>query len=180
MSPQQFTVGVLGHVDHGKTSLVKALTGIETDRLEEEKSRGLSIVLGFAYMESERGIIDFIDAPGHESFIRTMISGATGLDAVLLVVAADEGLKPQTREHISIAHLLGLKQGLIILTKSDIADEDLRDLSRKIDISGDRISTALVSASFIVAGALISRIDLGPKYFGLPLVDPRIRKGIMG
>ncbi|HAY46385.1 MAG TPA: selenocysteine-specific translation factor, partial [Gammaproteobacteria bacterium] len=89
MSAQQLTVGVLGHVDHGKTSLVKALTGADTDRLEEEKRRGMSIVLGFAYLENESGTVDFIDVPGHEDFIRTMISGATGIDAVLLVVAAD-------------------------------------------------------------------------------------------
>lgn len=131
MTQHQLTVGVLGHVDHGKTALVKALTGVDTDRLEEEKRRGLSIVLGFAYLGSKQGIIDFIDAPGHESFIRTMISGATGIDAGLLVVAADEGIKPQTREHLAIAQLLGIKQGLIVLTKSDIVDEDLMDMARE-------------------------------------------------
>jgi len=118
----QLTIGVLGHVDHGKTALVKALTGTDTDRLEEEKRRGLSIVLGFAYLESDQGIVDFIDAPGHEDFIRTMISGATGIDAVLLVIAADEGIKPQTLEHFNIAQLLGITQGLIVINKSDLVD----------------------------------------------------------
>ena len=117
----QITVGVLGHVDHGKTSLVRALTGMETDRLREEKERGLSIVPGFAYLESESGIIDFIDVPGHEDFIRMMISGATGIDYLLLTVAANEGVKPQTEEHFNIAGLLGLDKGLVVITKSDLA-----------------------------------------------------------
>jgi selenocysteine-specific elongation factor SelB len=121
----QLTIGVLGHVDHGKTALVKAITGTDTDRLEEEKRRGLSIVLGFAYLEHQQGSIDFIDAPGHEDFIRTMISGATGIDAVMLVIAADEGIKPQTREHFVIAQLLGIKQGLIVINKTDLVDSDV-------------------------------------------------------
>jgi selenocysteine-specific elongation factor len=131
MSAQQLTVGVLGHVDHGKTSLVKALTGADTDRLEEEKRRGMSIVLGFAYLENESGTVDFIDVPGHEDFIRTMISGATGIDAVLLVVAADEGVKPQTLEHFAIARLLGIKQGLIVVNKSDLADQSLLGIAHE-------------------------------------------------
>ena len=131
MIGQQLTVGVLGHVDHGKTALVKALTGAETDRLEEEKRRGMSIVLGFAYLETEQGIVDFIDVPGHEDFVRTMISGATGIDAVLLVVAADEGVKQQTREHFDIARLLGIKQGLIVVTKSDLADQSMLAIARE-------------------------------------------------
>ena len=122
LTTSQLTIGVLGHVDHGKTALVKALTGTDTDRLEEEKRRGLSIVLGFAYLQHDHGNIDFIDAPGHEDFIRTMISGATGIDAVLLVIAADDGIKPQTREHFAIAQLLGIKQGLIVINKSDLVD----------------------------------------------------------
>lgn len=119
----QITVGVLGHVDHGKTSLVRALTGMETDRLREEKERGLSIVPGFAYLESESGIIDFIDVPGHEDFIRMMISGATGIDFLLLTVAANEGIKPQTVEHFNIAGFLGLDKGLAVITKSDLVSD---------------------------------------------------------
>lgn len=129
----QLTVGVLGHVDHGKTALVKAITGTDTDRLEEETRRGLSIVLGFAFLECDDGIIDFIDAPGHETFIRTMISGATGIDAVLLVIAANEGIEPQTREHFAIARLLGIKQGLIVVSKSDLVDDgSLADIQDEI------------------------------------------------
>src|SRR5215831_174671 len=103
-------VGVIGHVDHGKTALVRALTGIDTDRLPEEKQRGISIALGFAHLKlGTDSQIDLIDMPGHERFVRTMISGATGIDAVLLVVAANEGIKPQTTEHIDIVSLLGIR-----------------------------------------------------------------------
>jgi selenocysteine-specific elongation factor len=130
MTGHQLTIGVLGHVDHGKSALVRALTGTETDRLEEEKRRGMSIVLGFAYLETDQCIIDFVDVPGHENFIRTMISGATGIDAVLLVVAADEGVEAQTREHFAIAQLLGVRQGLIVVNKTDLADESLLAATR--------------------------------------------------
>ena len=125
----QLTLGVIGHVDHGKTALVRALTGIETDRLREEQERGLSIVLGFSYLESSGGMIDLIDVPGHEDFVRTMISGATGIDGVLLVVAANEGVMPQTREHFDIAELLGVKRGLIVLTKTDLVSPEELDLA---------------------------------------------------
>ena len=123
---RHLTLGVIGHVDHGKTALVRSLTGIETDRLKEEQERGLSIVLGFSYLESPDGVIDLIDVPGHEDFIRTMISGATGIDGVLLIVAANEGVMPQTREHFDIARLLGVDRGLVVLTKTDlVTDEEL-------------------------------------------------------
>jgi selenocysteine-specific elongation factor len=112
---------VIGHVDHGKSALVRALTGQETDRLAEEKRRGISIALGFAYLKVAPDIdIDLIDMPGHERFVRTMISGATGIDAVLLVVAANEGIKPQTVEHIDIAGLLGLRRAAIAISKTDL------------------------------------------------------------
>lgn len=117
----QLSLGIIGHVDHGKTSLVKALTGMDTDRLKEEKERGMSIVLGFAYLAFEEGIVDMIDVPGHENFIRTMVSGATGIDAALLVVDANEGIKPQTVEHLAITRLVGVRQGLVAVTKSDLA-----------------------------------------------------------
>jgi len=120
----QSTFGVIGHVDHGKTALVRALTGIETDRLKEEQERGLSIVLGFSYLETPAGAIDLIDVPGHEDFIRTMISGATGIDGVLLVVAANEGVMPQTQEHLDIAGLLGVQRGLVVITKTDLVSAD--------------------------------------------------------
>jgi selenocysteine-specific elongation factor len=115
-------IGMLGHVDHGKTALVRALTGKDTDALAEEKERGISITLGFAHVRVGADMdIDLIDMPGHERFVRTMISGATGIDAVLLVVAANEGIKPQTIEHVDIASLLGVRRALIAISKVDRA-----------------------------------------------------------
>jgi selenocysteine-specific elongation factor len=119
---RRLTLGVIGHVDHGKTSLVRALTGTDTDRLPEEKRRGISIVLGFAHGRFGEAEVDFIDMPGHERFVRTLVSGATGVDAALLVVAANEGIKPQTLEHLDIAALLGVEQALVAVTKSDLVD----------------------------------------------------------
>ena len=116
----RLTLGVVGHVDHGKTALVRALTGMETDRLPEEQARGVSIVLGFAHARFGGAEVDFIDAPGHERFVRAMISGATGVDAALLVVAANEGVKPQTVEHLEIASLLGLARVLPVIAKADL------------------------------------------------------------
>ncbi len=113
-------MGVIGHVDHGKTALVRALTGIETDRLPEERRRGISIALGFAHLPTPAAIIDLIDMPGHERFVRTMISGATGIGAVLLVVAANEGIKPQTLEHAEVAALLGVREAVVAITKCDL------------------------------------------------------------
>ncbi len=124
------TLGVVGHVDHGKTALVRALTGIETDRLREERERGLSIVLGFAYLESESGVVDLIDVPGHEDFIRAMISGATSLDGIVLCVAANESVMPQTVEHFNIARLLDVQQGFVVITKTDLADDEMLMLVR--------------------------------------------------
>jgi selenocysteine-specific elongation factor len=115
------TLGVIGHVDHGKTSLVKALSGIDTDRLKEEKERGMSIVLGFAYLDFGDGMIDLIDVPGHENFVRTMVAGATGIDAALLVIDVREGVKPQTAEHLAITELIGVQCGVIAFTKCDLA-----------------------------------------------------------
>jgi selenocysteine-specific elongation factor len=117
-------LGVIGHVDHGKTALVRALTGIDTDRLPEERRRGISIALGFAHFSWQGVSIDMIDMPGHERFVRTMIGGATGIGAVLLVVAANEGIKPQTIEHAEIAALLGLREVVIAVSKSDLVSKD--------------------------------------------------------
>ena len=129
----QLTLGVIGHVDHGKTALVRKLTGIETDRLKEEKERGLSIVLGFSYLEFPDVVVDLIDVPGHEDFIRAMISGATGMDGVLLVIASNEGVMPQTREHFDIAKLLGIDRGLVVLTKTDlVTDKELILVEREV------------------------------------------------
>lgn len=124
-------VGTAGHIDHGKTALVRALTGIETDRLAEEKRRGISIDLGFAHLELPGGVrLGFVDVPGHERFVRNMLAGAGGIDLVLLVVAADESIKPQTREHFDICRLLGIRRGLVALTKIDLVDRDIVELVR--------------------------------------------------
>ncbi len=123
--------GTAGHIDHGKTALVRALTGIDTDRLEEEKRRGISIDLGFAHLELPSGLrVSFIDVPGHERFVRNMLAGVGGIDLVLLVVAADEGIKPQTREHFDICRLLGIPNGIVVLTKCDAVDAELVDIVR--------------------------------------------------
>jgi selenocysteine-specific elongation factor len=114
-------IGTAGHIDHGKTSLVKALTGIDADRLKEEKERGITVDLGFAYQALPSGqVLGFVDVPGHEKLVRNMLAGATGIDHVVLVVAADDGPMPQTREHLAILHLLGLSQGVVALTKCDL------------------------------------------------------------
>jgi len=122
-------VGTAGHIDHGKTALVKALTGIETDRLEEEKRRGISIELGFAHLELGSGLrLGFVDVPGHERFVKNMLAGAVGIDVVLLVIAADESIKPQTREHFDICRLLEVRSGIVVITKVDLVDPDLVEL----------------------------------------------------
>jgi selenocysteine-specific elongation factor len=124
-------VGTAGHIDHGKTSLVKALSGIDTDRLEEEKRRGISIDLGFAHLDLNPELrVGFIDVPGHERFIKNMLAGVAGIDLVLLVIGADESIMPQTREHFDICRLLGIRHGLVVLTKSDLVEPDLVDLVR--------------------------------------------------
>ena len=121
-------VGTAGHIDHGKTALVKALTGVDADRLPEEKQRGITIDIGFAELDLGAVKIGFVDVPGHERFVKNMLAGASGIDLVLLVVAADAGVMPQTREHFEICRLLEIKSGLIVLTKSDLVDEELLEL----------------------------------------------------
>ncbi len=122
-------IGTSGHVDHGKTEIVKALTGHDTDRLKEEKERGISIVLGFAPIDLGPGITaGVVDVPGHERFVKTMVSGATGVDLALLVVAADEGVMPQTEEHFEVLRLLGVKAAVIAITKADLVDRELMEL----------------------------------------------------
>jgi selenocysteine-specific elongation factor len=118
------TLAVIGHVNHGKTALVRALTGMDTDRLREEVERGLSITLGFAWCGGPGGDLDVIDAPGHEDFIRAMVSGVTGARAILLVVSATEGFGRQTHEHLQIATLLGIRTGVVAVTKADLAPEE--------------------------------------------------------
>jgi len=128
-------IGTAGHIDHGKTALVKALTGIDADRLEEEKRRGITIDIGFAHLElaapnGEKLRLGFVDVPGHERFVRNMLAGVGGIDLVLLVIAADESIKPQTREHFDICRLLGVRSGIVVLTKSDLVDPETLEVVR--------------------------------------------------
>ncbi len=142
-------IGTAGHVDHGKTQLIKALTGIETDRHKEEKERGITIELGFAYLTLPNGRrCGIIDVPGHEKFIRNMLSGAGSVDLALLVVAADEGVMPQTREHIDILNLLNIKQGVIALTKCDLVDQEWAELVAQ-DVKQEVKDTFLQDAPII-------------------------------
>ncbi len=128
-------IGTAGHIDHGKTALVKALTGIDADRLEEEKRRGITIDIGFAHLSlpmpgGDTLRLGFVDVPGHERFVRNMLAGVGGIDLVLLVIAADEGIKPQTREHFDICRLLSVRRGMAVLTKSDLVDRDTLQVVR--------------------------------------------------
>ena len=129
---KRIVVGTAGHIDHGKTTLIRALTGIDCDRLKEEKERGITTELGFAhYRLGEDLLLGIVDVPGHERFVRHMVAGAWGIDMVLLVIAADEGVMPQTREHVDICELLGLKTGIIAITKTDMVDEDMVELVKE-------------------------------------------------
>ena len=126
--PIDLILGTAGHIDHGKTSLIRALTGVDTDRLPEEQKRGITIELGFAHLELDEFRLGIVDVPGHERFVRNMLAGATGMDLAMLVVAADDSVKPQTREHLDVLRLLDLPAGLIVLTKTDLADPEWVDL----------------------------------------------------
>src|SRR5947207_1316073 len=120
------TLGTAGHIDHGKTALIRALTGVDTDRLPEEQARGISIELGYAALELPSGRrLSVIDVPGHERFVRTMVAGATGIDLYLMTIAADDGVMPQTREHAAVLRALGVETGVIAVTKSDLGDPEI-------------------------------------------------------
>ena len=142
-------VGTAGHIDHGKTALVKALTGVDADRLKEEKARGITIDLGYAYSDLGDGRqLGFVDVPGHERFVHNMLAGATGIDAALLVVSAAEGIKPQTVEHLQILDLLGLDRGIVALTKADLANDD-QQLERMAEIETLLATTSLRGAEIV-------------------------------
>jgi selenocysteine-specific elongation factor len=126
---RSIVIGTAGHIDHGKSALVRALTGTDPDRLKEERERGITIDLGFAHLQLDDVNLAFVDVPGHERFVRNMLAGAGGIDLVMLIVAADESVMPQTREHFQICRLLQVAGGLIVLTKSDLADQDMRELA---------------------------------------------------
>lgn len=142
-------LGTAGHIDHGKTSLVRALTGINCDRLEEERLRGITIELGFAWLDLPDGRrMGIVDVPGHERFVKTMVAGAAGIDCVLLVIAADEGVMPQTREHLDICQFLGVRSGLIVLTKTDLVEPDLLEMARED-------ARAAVSGTFLAESPIL-------------------------
>src|SRR5438876_595910 len=142
-------VGTAGHIDHGKTSLVKALTGTDTDRLPEEKARGITIDLGFAFLEEPDGLtIEVVDVPGHERFVKNMLAGVGGIDLAMLVIAADEGVMPQTREHLAICSLLHIRTGLVVLTKTDTVESDWIELVR------DDVAT-LVRGTFLEGAPVV-------------------------
>ncbi|HET8783730.1 MAG TPA: GTP-binding protein, partial [Pyrinomonadaceae bacterium] len=121
-------VGTAGHIDHGKSALVRALTGTDPDRLPEEKRRGITIDLGFADLQLDTLRFGFVDVPGHERFVKNMLAGAHGIDVLALIIAADEGVMPQTREHFDICRLLGVRNGLIVITKSDLVEKEMLSL----------------------------------------------------
>lgn len=146
-------LGTAGHIDHGKSALVKALTGTDPDRLAEEKSRGMTIELGFAQLTLPSGrVMGVVDVPGHERFVRHMVSGATGIDVVLLVIAADDGVMPQTREHLTILELLGVSRGVVAITKRDLVDEEWLELV-KADIAELLATTALAGAPIVAVSS---------------------------
>src|SRR5262245_56380792 len=142
-------VGTAGHIDHGKSALVRALTGTDPDRLPEEKKRGITIDLGFADLQLDSFRFGFIDVPGHERFVKNMLAGAHGIDVLALVVAADEGVMPQTREHFDICKLLGVSTGLVVITKTDLVDEEMLSLVQE-DIR------ELVSHSFLESAPVVA------------------------
>lgn len=143
-------IGTAGHIDHGKTSLVKALTGVDTDRLKEEKARGITVDLGFAYLPTPDGeTLGFVDVPGHEKLVRNMLAGATGIDHVMLVVAADDGPMPQTREHLAIVDLLGLREGIVALTKCDL-------------VTPERLAAAQAEVRAMLAGSGLADAPILP------------------
>jgi len=159
MSTHDFVLGTAGHIDHGKTTLIRALTGVDCDRLVEEKQRGITIVLGFAPIElasGRRGGV--VDVPGHERLVRTMIAGATGVDLALVVVAADEGMMPQTREHLAILDLLGVHRGVVAVTKADLVDEELLELA--CDEIAEGLEGTTLDGSPVVACSAVSGLGL--------------------
>src|SRR5512133_653168 len=166
---KHIVMGTAGHVDHGKTALIKRLTGVDTDRLKEEKRRGITIELGFASLALPDGrTLGVVDVPGHERFVRNMVAGAAGIDLVVLVIAADEGVMPQTREHLQICTLLGIKKGFVALTKIDMVDQEwltligevLREFLKGTFLEGAPVvpCSSLTGAGFPELTATIARI----------------------
>ncbi len=180
--PRNLIVGTSGHVDHGKTSLVRALTGTDTDRWAEEKRRGITIDIGFANLEVEPDIqIGFVDVPGHERFVKNMLAGVGGIDMVLLVIAADESVMPQTREHFEICRLLGLRHGIVALTKSDLVDEEILELV-KLEVQDYLAGTFLESAPLVPVSSVTGEglAELRDALASAArAVEPRSSKGLL-
>lgn len=190
--PEAFIVGTAGHIDHGKSTLVRALTGVDPDRLPEEKRRGITIALGFATLSLPSGrVASFVDVPGHERLVRTMVAGATGMDAVLLCVSAVEGVMPQTREHLDILGLLGVRRGLVVLTMADLVDEELAELAEedaRSTVAGTFLEGAPILRTSATTGAglpeLVKELDKLPVQardsagpFRLPVDRSFVRRG---
>jgi len=153
-------VGTAGHIDHGKTALVKALTGIDADRLQEEKRRGITIDLGFAHLPLTPALwLGFVDVPGHERFVKNMLAGVASIDLVLLVIAADESIKPQTREHFDICRLLAIPRGIVVLTKVDLVDADMLGLV-KLEAE-ELVAGSFLEGAPIVAVSSVTGAGLG-------------------
>src|SRR2546430_1265326 len=186
--PRDLILGTAGHIDHGKTALVKALTGIDCDRLPEEKERGITIDIGFASLDLGEHRLGIVDVPGHERFIKNMLAGATGIDLALLVIAADDSIMPQTREHLEILKLLGIKHGVIALTKCDLVDETTREvveLEIRELVQGSFLENAPIIRTSAHSGMGIQELkdaiadtcakvedslrDSGPDWFRLPI-----------
>jgi selenocysteine-specific elongation factor len=169
---RSLVIGTAGHIDHGKSTLVRALTGIDPDRLQEEKARGITIDLGFAHLESEGFRFSFVDVPGHERFVKNMLAGVTGIDVVVLVVAADESVKPQTREHFDICRLLDVRHGLVALTKADLADEDTIELVA-LEVR-DLVRGSFLDGAPVVPVSSVSGRGLGDLRAALAAVGARV------
>ncbi|MFC1850053.1 GTP-binding protein, partial [candidate division CSSED10-310 bacterium] len=167
--PKNFVIiGTAGHIDHGKTALIKKLSGIDTDRLKEEKERGITIDLGFAYLDLDQETrVGIVDVPGHEKFVRNMLAGASGIDCVLMVIAADESVMPQTVEHLHICELLNISAGLIAVTKIDLVDEEFQELVIE-DIKDLLRGTPLEKSPLIPVSSLTGQ--------GIPLLIQEINK----
>ena len=179
-------IGTAGHIDHGKTSLVRALTGVETDRLTEEKARGISIDLGFAYLpDADGSVLGFVDVPGHERFIHNMLAGATGIDFVMLVVAADDGIKPQTREHLAIIDLLNIERGIVALTKTDLVDiarqqqvaKEIADVLQSTRLAAARIVPVSIATGEGIAALRTELLEIAHQ-FGARAANGRFRLAV--
>ena len=177
ISVKNIVVGTVGHIDHGKSTLIKALTGTDPDRLKEEKERGITIDLGFASLQlGDQFRVGFVDVPGHERFVKNMLAGVGGIDAVLLVVAANESIMPQTREHFDICRLLSIQRGIVVITKCDLVDRDIVELVH-LELQ-DYLRGSFLEGASIIPFSASSRKDLVPLRRALGELAESIPRGI--